>query len=193
MKCFCYCFRKIKAHFAAFWMVALLMMLAIVAQFSGFHSLLAWDREQIQAGQWWRIVTGNITHTNIAHLGMNLAGLVLIAWLHHRYYARYSALLLIWILMVAIGIALFFTPFDWYVGLSGVLHGLFVWGVVKDIQHNVPLAWLLLFGIVVKLVIDLVNNGDALTASLIEANVAYQAHWVGAVLGLLFALKYRKT
>lgn len=176
-----------------FGVVFVLIMLIIMAQFPLLHQLLVWDRQQIQAGQWWRIVTGNITHTNVNHLAMNVVGLLVITWLHYRYYAKYSIALFIWVLMVLIGLALFFTPFDWYAGLSGVLHGLFVWGVVKDIQHKVPLGWLMLCGILIKLLLDTVNQGDVMTATLIEANVAYQVHWVGALVGLVFGLSSNKT
>lgn len=35
------------------------------------------------------------------------------------------------------GLALLFTPIQAYVGLSGVLHGLFVWAAIEDIKINV--------------------------------------------------------
>lgn len=171
----------------------ILIVIMFIAQIPEVHPLFVWDRIEIQNGQWWRIFTGNLTHTNMNHLGMNIAGLLLITWLHASYYEKYAVGLMIWIMMGAIGLALFLTPFDWYVGFSGVLHGLFVWGVVKDIQQKVPLGWLMLFAILAKLTLDVINKGDSMTAALIEANVAYQAHWIGAFVGFLFAMKPKKT
>ena len=95
--------------------------------------------------------------------------------------------------MILIGFAMFFTTFDWYVGFSGVLHGLFVWGVIKDIQNKVPLGWPLLFGFFLKLIFDMQSAEEGSTAQLIDANVAYQAHWVGALLGIFFGIFSKKT
>lgn len=171
--------------------VALLAIVALIAQLPGLHTWLAWDRTEILAGQWWRIVTGNLTHTNVVHLMMNLAALTVLTLLHRHYYGTRTFATMVWVMMAVIGVVMFLSPFDWYVGLSGVLHGLFVWGVVKDIQNKVPLGWWMLAGVAVKLGFEAYSGGDSATAKLIEAAVAYQAHWAGAAVGLLFALLIR--
>ncbi|MCW1890028.1 rhombosortase [Vibrio chagasii] len=42
---------------------------------------VVWDKSAIVDGQWWRILTGNFSHTNYSHLLMNLAGLWIISYL----------------------------------------------------------------------------------------------------------------
>ncbi|OEE58803.1 rhombosortase [Enterovibrio norvegicus] len=170
-----------------------LVALTLIAQVPTVHEALVWDRLDIQAGQWWRIVTGNLTHTNAIHMAMNLAALLVLALLHRRYYAPRSLLAMLWTMMVAIGAVMFISPFDWYAGLSGVLHGLFVFGVVRDIQNKVPLGWVMLVGVALKLVHEAYTGGDSMTAELIEAGVAYQAHWAGAAVGLIFALVWKQS
>ena len=36
---------------------------------------LYFDRSNIHAGQWWKIISGNFTHSNTPHLLLNLTGL----------------------------------------------------------------------------------------------------------------------
>ncbi|WP_325892059.1 rhombosortase [Grimontia sp. NTOU-MAR1] len=172
--------------------VGLLAIIILIAQIPIIHQLMVWDRTDILAGQWWRIVTGNLTHTNFIHLAMNLTGLVVLTFLHREYYGSRSLIPMIWVMMVVIGAVMFVSPFDWYAGLSGVLHGLFVWGVVRDIQNKVPLGWIMLAGVIVKLGYEAYTGGDAMTADLIEAGVAYQAHVAGALVGIAFALVWKE-
>ena len=176
-----------------FRVMGLLILLLCIAQIPFVHDLFAWDRALIQSGQAWRVLTGNLTHTNFSHLAMNVSGLILLAWFHHSYYKAGSFVFMVWIMMTVIGLAMFFTTFDWYVGFSGVLHGLFVWGVIKDIQNKIPLGWALLCVIFLKLMFDVQNASDGTTAQLIDANVAYQAHWVGGILGMFFGIFSKKT
>ncbi len=160
----------------------------VLAQLPYFHQWLIWDRVEIHHGQWWRILTGNITHTNSVHMWMNLAALIVLTMLHRRYYHGRDFWLSVWTMMCLIGVVMLWTQFGTYAGLSGVLHGLFVWGVVMDIKHKIPLSKLLLLGVFLKLSYETYMEGDGLTQSMIEASIAYQAHWVGAIVGFIFAL-----
>ncbi|SKA55560.1 rhombosortase [Enterovibrio nigricans] len=173
--------------------LCLIVIVTLIAQIPVVHQFLVWERTEILAGQWWRIVTGNITHTNLAHIAMNLSALVIITFLHRQYYQVRSMVIIVWCMMLVIGLVMFISPYDWYAGLSGVLHGLFVWGVVRDIQNKVPLGWPLLVGVFGKMSYEAYNGGDALTAQIIEAGVAYQAHWAGAIVGLMFALLWKPS
>ncbi|WP_157490720.1 rhombosortase [Enterovibrio coralii] len=171
----------------------LIVIITLIAQIPAVQQILVWERADILAGQWWRIVTGNLTHTNLAHVAMNLSALAVLTYLHRQYYQMRSMVIMVWSMMLVIGLVMFFAPFDWYAGLSGVLHGLFVWGVVRDIQNKVPLGWPLLIGAFAKMSYEAYSGGDALTAQIIDAGVAYQAHWAGAIVGLLFALLWKPT
>ncbi|MDD1793015.1 rhombosortase [Enterovibrio sp. ZSDZ42] len=173
--------------------LVLLVVITLFAQVPVVHQALVWDRLDIHAGQWWRIVTGNLTHTNAIHMMMNLAALFVLVWLHRAYYSSRALIMMLASMMLVIGLVMFLSPFDWYAGLSGVLHGLFVFGVVRDIQNKVPLGWLMLMGVAIKLVYEAYTGGDSMTAALIEAGVAYQAHWAGAAVGLIFALVWKQS
>ncbi|HCB15825.1 MAG TPA: rhombosortase, partial [Alteromonas sp.] len=100
--------------------------------------------------------------------------------------------LFIWCgLGTSLGIYFLSPQLIWYVGLSGALHGIFVWGAFMDILNKVRSGWLLLAGVAAKLVFEQLQGSSEDVASLIDANVAVDAHLYGAVCGvLLFVLMW---
>nr|WP_235869186.1 rhomboid family intramembrane serine protease [Veronia nyctiphanis] len=76
---------------------------ALVAQLPDLKPYFIWSRELILNGQWWRILSGNLTHTNAIHLLMNVAGLAVIGWMHREYYRMRELLLLLLCCMAAVG------------------------------------------------------------------------------------------
>lgn len=73
----------------------------------------------------------------------------------------------------------------WYAGLSGVLHGFFVWGAFQDIKHRVRFGWLLMIGVWLKIAYEQVFGQDPDLAKFIDANVAVDSHLYGALGGIL--------
>jgi rhomboid family GlyGly-CTERM serine protease len=146
---------------------------------------LAYIATDIEHGQWWRILTGNLLHTNTPHLLLNLGGLWLLFALHFQYYSyRWLVLVGFMCLAVGMGIWLFSPKIQWYVGLSGVLHGLFVLGAFYDIKHQLKSGWLLLLGVLIKVGYETQFGASQEVANLIGANVATDAHLYGALSGL---------
>ncbi len=92
---------------------------------AGGVARLRYDRQAIVGGEWWRLVTGNLVHFDLAHLAMNLAGLVLLWWLFvgDARPRDWLAVAVVAALAVGLGLLVFDPALDWYVGLSGVEHG----------------------------------------------------------------------
>ena len=88
-------------------------------------NLLAYSRSHITNFEVWRLTTGHLLHTNLNHLMLNTLGLVLLWALHGHYYstAHYLAFVVYSSLFTSLSIYLFSPDLEWYVGLSGVLHG----------------------------------------------------------------------
>ncbi|UIP27169.1 MULTISPECIES: rhombosortase [Photobacterium] len=163
-------------------------LLCIIAQFAPLHSLLEWQRPLIESGQWWRILTGNLTHTNWVHLGMNISGLLIISYLFRFYLTAGRFCLLFIALSLIVGLSLLLTTLTGYSGLSGLLHGIFIWGACQDIRTQRAGGRLLLMAGVLKVSWDLYTGGSAETAAMIHATVAVEAHFAGAVGGFLLAM-----
>ncbi|WP_298776623.1 rhombosortase [uncultured Shewanella sp.] len=153
-------------------------------------TLLAYRRLEIAQGQWWRLITGNLLHTNDWHLAMNLAGLWAILLLHKQHYSSIGLLLLLLVLCLlqGLGLYLFFPTLLGYVGLSGVLHGLFSYGVIQDCRVGFKSGYLLLAGVIIKVAYEQIQGASPEVVKLIGARVATEAHLIGLISGLLCAV-----
>lgn len=152
---------------------------------------LSFDRAEIAHGEGWRIITGNLAHTNLWHLLLNLAGLIILHSLFRDYLGNNRLPLLMLLLWSAVGLGIWFwcPHTQWYMGLSGSLHGLFVWGAMQDIRHGRRTSgWLLLAGVGLKLAMDFYNAGESPMSTLIGARVHIESHLIGAGAGLLLGL-----
>lgn len=149
--------------------------------------LFAYTRGDIFNGQIWRILTGHMLHTNLNHLLLNSLGLALLWGLHGSYYSTksYFGYVLYFALFISLALLWFVDDLHWYVGLSGVLHGLFTVGAIKDIQHGLKSGWLLLAGISIKVIYEQISGPSAEIANLIDARVAIEAHFAGWLAGIV--------
>ena len=153
-------------------------------------SLYVYQRDLIASGQWWRIITAHFMHSNVIHFGVNILGLFLLWLLHGEYSTPKSYFINVLILCVGISLSIYFwsTSIFWYVGLSGVLHGLFAWGVTIDIYLKRKTGYLLLLGLIIKLADEQLFSSSQYMSELIEVSVAIDAHLYGAIIGLIVGL-----
>lgn len=172
--------------------VLLLFILCPLLYFFLPESLLAFRRPMIADGQWYRLLTGNLLHTNHWHLLMNLAGLAVIVSLFRWPFGLVGMLALLLFLCIAEGLGLywFFPGLVGYVGLSGVLHGLFAFGATNEVLTGIRFGWILLAGIIAKVSYEMYTGGSAELASLISARVAVESHLVGMLAGIVAALAW---
>ena len=123
------------------WQFALLLVVAslVVAVFGDTgRELLRYDRISVASGQFWRFFTANLTHLGGPHLLLNLVGLVLIWSLVGAAFtlSRWLVVTLICVLCQSAGFWFIDTELVWYVGLSGLLHGLLAAGALSTLKTN---------------------------------------------------------
>ena len=189
--------KRQKASIQGHWIAAgSLAVVSTALEFGGdgIRNLLAWDRESLAAGELWRLLTGHLVHLGWSHLGLNVAGLALTAWLVGAAYgtARWLVIALVSIVAIDAGFWLLDTRLEWYVGLSGLLHGLLVAGLFAGILERDREAVLLFAIIVAKLAWEQIAGplpGSSATAG---GAVIVDAHLYGAVGGLLAAALLRR-
>ncbi|MBV7437042.1 rhombosortase [Aeromonas sp. sif2416] len=171
------------------WVITLSLVTALLFLTVPNH-LISFDRTLIAQGEGWRIITGNLAHTNGWHLLLNLSGLGVLYSLFREYLGgwRLPALLLLLGTAVGLGIWWWCPQTQWYMGLSGALHGLFVWGALQDIRHRRHSGWLMLLGILIKLGLDFYSAGESPASLLIGARVHIESHLIGSAAGLLLGL-----
>jgi rhomboid family GlyGly-CTERM serine protease len=172
-------------------LVAIIALLAILAYVfnDNIDLLLVYQHQLISQGELWRTFTGHFLHTNGIHLLLNLAALILLWALHGHFYTlkNYSLLFITSALICSAGLFYFSPEIHQYVGLSGVLHGIFVFGALMDIRHKDKTGYLLFIGVWLKIAHEQFYGANEQVSTLIDANVAVDAHLWGAVGGLIFS------
>lgn len=172
--------------------IGALSLLCALLYFLQLDATLAFRRDEITQGQWWRLLTGNFLHTNLWHLVMNLGGLWVMYLLHgfHFNLKGYLLLILSLSLLEGLGLFLLYPGLHGYVGLSGILHGIFAFGAVQDIRTKYRSGWLLLVGVIAKVTYEQIYGASQDVTALIGARVATESHLIGLCAGLLCALLF---
>ena len=66
-----------RANFFAV-LILLVLCISVASIYPNSLKLLMWERDAINAGQWWRLLTAHLVHLDARHLLLNLFGLLLI-------------------------------------------------------------------------------------------------------------------
>jgi rhomboid family GlyGly-CTERM serine protease len=152
--------------------------------------LLRYDRDGLHAGEWWRLLTGHVIHLGYEHAVLDIAGLVLMWALFARDYSPRQWLLIIGLSVIGVdaGLWLLSSTTQWYVGSSGVLHGVLAAGACAHLRRREPDGWILVLFLVGKLIYEQTQGALPLTAG---GAVIVDAHLYGAVGGALAVLLLR--
>jgi rhomboid family GlyGly-CTERM serine protease len=183
----------LRVHALPLTLVALSTLCAIVGTTA--TQWLRYDRDEILHGQWWRLITGNIVHLGWPHLLLNLMGLILV-WLLFRPALsgrRWIIVTVVSAAAVGCGLLMFDPALQWYVGLSGVLHGLFAAGVVSALFAGNRGDWLLLALFVAKITWEQMEGSMPGSAAIAGGPVIVDAHLYGAIGGAVTVLLLMAT
>ncbi|WP_245586097.1 rhombosortase [Solimonas soli] len=183
----------------------LLVLLMIVAELFGDagRAALEYERSLIAQGQWWRLLTGSLVHLGWYHLMLNAIGIGVLVLLcpqalPPRIWLRRLALL-------ALGMSLclyaFVPNLQTYVGMSGVIHGLFVLGLVPQLLRRAPdghpydrrdriIAGLCLAYLLGKLGWELVTGTPVSDEAAIGGHVVTESHLYGSLSAFVYGLVF---
>ena len=113
---------------------SLIVLLMVVAELFGDagRAVLQYDRALIARGQWWRLLTGSIVHLGWYHLMLNAIGIGVLVLLCPQRLSPWIWLRRLTLIGLGMSLCLYvFVPsLQTYVGMSGIIHGLFVLGLV---------------------------------------------------------------
>ena len=151
------------------------------------RELLAFDRTGIAAGEAWRLLSGHFVHLGISHLSLNLVGLALVWYLVGRHFTTVRWLFVAILSIVAMDAGFWWLnpELDWYVGLSGLLHGLLAAGLVVAVRERDREGLVIALFVIGKLAWE--QWGGPLPGSEATAGgaVIVDAHLYGAIGGAL--------
>jgi rhomboid family GlyGly-CTERM serine protease len=169
------------------WLLPGLLALAAAGlQASGLVEELRFERE-LALGEPWRLLTGHMVHLGWMHLVLNIAGLAAV-WLivgDALHPLAWLCVMLVAAATVSVGLLLLSPEIAWYVGLSGVLHGMLAAGAIASLKARPMLGWALLALLAGKLLLEWQAGGDSAVSSLVGGAVITDAHLYGAVAGVI--------
>lgn len=174
------------------WWPFALAATSLAAELGGetVRAALRYSRPDIAAGELWRLASGHLVHLGWSHFAMNIAALMLIWLLVGRSFRPLQWLLIIGLAIAGIdaGFWVLDTGLHWYVGLSGVLHGVLVAGLVGAWRRSRFDISLLLLLLTAKLVYEQLFGAMPGSASSAGGAVVVNAHLYGALAGGAAAL-----
>lgn len=154
---------------------------------------LRYDTPGIRAGEWWRLLTANFVHLGAWHLFLNELGVLVLVLLCPE---RLSwAVWLRRLVLVGLGMTLglyFLVPrIDWYVGCSGLIHGLFVLGLGRQVVRDRDLiAAACLAFLVGKVAWELVVGVPVSDEAAIGGKVLVESHLYGSVAAVIYGVAF---
>lgn len=161
-----------------FVLLALPLWLPDAAQFAGRY-----DRDAIAQGQWWRLLTAHVVHLGARHTLLNAAAAAILVLLfgHTLNGWRWATIVGVSLLGVDVGLWFLSPGVSWYVGASGVLHGVIAAGALAMLRLRDWRGGVLLALVTSKLVFEQMTSGDLGFAGGLPIVLA--AHLYGAVGG----------
>lgn len=169
----------------------ILAMLVVMVLFQIIEApVLRYQRNWLDDGQWWRLLTAHWVHVNWVHFCLNAAGLLLCMVMTTP---QWSILRwLVYQFIFALGISLLFSllnsELDWYVGYSGVLYGVFLLAAFELYARDKVISLLISIAIVTKITFEQTGDIDLTTGDIIGSPVIVDAHLYGVLLAFAIAL-----
>ena len=172
-----------------------LMVLLVLLELLGDsgREWLRYDRALIADGQWWRLVTGNFVHLGWWHLFLNEMGLAVLVLLCPQPLSPAVWVRRLLILSISLSLGLYFLVpgLTTYVGMSGVIHGLFVLGLVPQVLKKDLIALGCLLYLLGKLGWEIYSGTPVSDAREIGGAVVLQAHLFGALSACVYGAVFR--
>ena len=183
--------QQIRAHILPVILTAICLVLVLGGKITS--DLFRYEASLINNGEIWRLITAHLVHLGWSHTLLNIAGLALIWGLFWNTFDKIPWLVITLVsgLSISLGLYLLNPELTWYVGLSGVLHGLFVAGTLGSIRQGNHREAILLVAIIGKLLWEQAYGPMPGTADMAGGPVIVDAHLYGAIGGAISALIFK--
>jgi rhomboid family GlyGly-CTERM serine protease len=175
-------------------LLTIVLLALLQALPSSWHQLLRYERHAVLDGELWRLWTGHLIHLGWAHWGLNTMGLLLCGLLtDHWPHARVLLMRVLSLsLFISAGFVLLMPSLSQYVGLSGVLYGLYVLALWPGVSRRDPLAVIALLLVLAWLAWQWLVGPAQQEVALIGGDIIFQAHGYGIAGALLMVLVQRR-
>jgi rhomboid family GlyGly-CTERM serine protease len=169
--------------------MVLVLLLALGGE--GVQLALRYDAPAIAAGQWWRLLSGNFVHLGWWHLFLNEIGLLVLVLLcpERLAWSVWARRVVLIGLGMSAGLYLFVPSVKWYVGMSGLIHGLFLLGLGRQIveRRDLIAAGCLAY-LVGKIAWEMLAGVPVSDEAAIGGKVLVESHLYGSLAALIYGL-----
>ena len=164
------------------------MLVALQLLPTEWHRALWYDRAAISAGEYWRLLTGNLVHLGWTHLALNVGALVIGTWVFYsaRTPIAWAIAQIVCAVVSSVGLYLFSPQTAWCVGMSGAMHGLLMIGAVDWIREGDPVGWAMLAIWSGKLIWEQLYGPMPFSTGTVGSAIVTDAHLWGAVGGFMY-------
>lgn len=140
-------------------------------------------------GEPWRLLTGHWVHAGWEHLLLNLVNLVLLRLAFRQWPGSGQLYGFMLYAAVLIGIGLWLTTsLKFYVGFSGILHGLLIYLLLLHWNQYRVVFGLAIIVVVGKVISEQLYGANPLSTAVIGLSIATEAHVFGVISGFSFWL-----
>jgi rhomboid family GlyGly-CTERM serine protease len=171
------------------WFILALLVVCALLGLGGdeLRDLGRYERQAVESGEYWRLVSGHLVHLGFGHLWPNLAATAIIGVLFEGVFRNADWVRVGAVSAAAIDLGLYALEPQvlWYVGLSGVLHGYVAAGALALLVRRDKLGVVLAIGVAAKLMFEQVVGPVPFTAESVGGPVVVAAHLYGVIGGLL--------
>jgi rhomboid family GlyGly-CTERM serine protease len=153
-----------------------------------WRAALLYDRSAVVAGQWWRLFSANFLHLGVWHWLLNVLSLVLLALLcpERASAAAWAARILAIGSGTCLGLYLGSPQIASYVGMSGMIYGLFLLGLGRQAIQGDRIAIACLVFLAARVGWELHAGIPHSEEKLIGGHVVPQSHLYGMAAALVY-------
>jgi len=175
-------FPTLRIYLPALLLIAVMCLLTLLGD--NAENALRFDRDRITEGQIWRLLTGHFVHLSWVHTLGNSAGLLMANYVCA---GRFNHLQTLWFVLFSAAITgggLYFFAHDlfYYVGLSGILHGLLIVSMFRSQLYTPFVKGIFIIVIAAKVAWEQTPFYDDMAmADLIGGRVETRAHLFGFI------------
>lgn len=173
---------------------AVLLLICLVLAFASqpMSDLLRYDSQALRDGEIWRLLTPHFVHLGWSHFAMNMFGLFLVFFFFASCLSWQYWLSTFTISALSIsGLIFFLNPeIQWYVGMSGVLHALFIVGGLADIVVRKWEGITFTALVIAKVIYEQTFGPLPGSEEAAGGKVLTDAHFYGAIIGGVIGVYY---
>ena len=165
----------------------LLFLLSFLLQALDWIDDWRFNRSLVEQGDIWLLLSGHIVHMNWSHWLLNMTGLAIVAFFFssHASFRQWLLVILVAAGVISAGVWWWLPDIKYYVGLSGVLHGLFLYGALREIRFYTISGYVLTTVLIGKLTLEFFNGALPGSEDMTGGRVLTEAHLLGAVGGII--------